>query len=320
MAQKIGLEVANGFIKVVSKDNELIYPNKLKALTGSEFSVVGDLGVIYEFEGRKYVLDNKGISSGGRSSNRYLTQDYLLELLIAVSHVITERNVVLTIGVPCRDFENQKLKEKMIKHLSGKHTLYITSNGEKEEFIINITKLYIVCEPLGTLCDFVFNERLEIVNQRNQFNYVIVDIGYSTTDILATNGLQVDKLAGDDIGCMDIVNELVRQMNVKYQDTDYHFTHSDVSSEIDPIITKYGKTFRFDKELDEIKMSVALELDAAIRRSGVNLSHYDRIIYTGGGALALKNHIELRDNAIIYPESQIANARGFYKFSLIKED
>ena len=51
---------------------------------------------------------------------------------------------------------------------------------------------------------------------------------------------------------------------------------------------------------------------------GINPAHYDRIIYTGGGALALKDHIELRENEVIYPDAQIANARGFYKFSLIK--
>lgn len=52
MTQKIGLEVANGFIKVVSTDTEITYPNKLKPLTGREFNVLGDLGVIYEYEGR----------------------------------------------------------------------------------------------------------------------------------------------------------------------------------------------------------------------------------------------------------------------------
>lgn len=319
MVQKIGLEVANGFIKEVSNNVELVYPNRLKQLTGTEFSVVGDLGVIYEYEGRKYILDNKGISSGGRSSNRYLTKDYLLELLIAISQVITERNVALTIGVPCRDFENAKLKDKIINHLSGRHVLHVTTNSEKEEFVINITKLHIVCEPLGTLCDFVFNENLQIVNNRDKFNYVVIDIGYSTTDILATNGLQVDKLAGKDKGCMDIVNEFVRLMNAKYQDTDYHFTHSDVSAEISPIVNKYGKKFDFSNELTVVKENFALELDAIVRLSGINLSHYDRIIYTGGGALAIKDHMELRDNAIIYPDAQIANARGFYKFSLIKE-
>ena len=48
MVQKIGLEVANGFIKEVSTNVELVYPNRLKPLTGTEFNVVGDLGVVYE--------------------------------------------------------------------------------------------------------------------------------------------------------------------------------------------------------------------------------------------------------------------------------
>lgn len=318
MAQNIGLEVANGFIKIVSNDTELIYPNKLKQLTGTEFNVLGDLGTIYEYEGRKYLLDPKGISSGGRNSNRYLTKDYRLEMLIAISQVITERNVSLTIGVPCRDFENVSLKSKIEGNLKGRHIINKINNGESEEFVININKLHIVCEPLGTLCDFVFDEKLQIVNDRNKFNYVIIDIGYSTTDILATDGLKVDKLAGDDIGCMDIINDYVRLMNAKFQGSDFHFTADDVSSDIATTVRKYGKTFIFEDELNTVKDIVASKLDASIRQSGINLSHYDRIIYTGGGALALKNHIQLRKNAIIYPDAQIANARGFYKFSLIK--
>ena len=61
MAQKIGLEVANGFIKVVSNDTEITYPNKVKQLTGIEFNVLGDLGVVYEYEGKQYILDDKGV-------------------------------------------------------------------------------------------------------------------------------------------------------------------------------------------------------------------------------------------------------------------
>ena len=319
MTQKIGLEVANGFIKIVSNNTELTYPNRLKKLTGSEFNIIGGLGTIYEYEGKQYILDTTGTSSGGRSSDRYLSKEYLLELLIAVTQVITERNIALTIGIPCRDFGNTDLKKEIIKKLTGRHVINVILNDDTTEYIVNITDVFVMCEPLGTLCDFVFNEKLQITNERNAYNYVVIDIGYSTTDILATNGLQVDKLAGDDIGCMDIVNGLVQEMNASVKGTDHHFTYNDVSDEISPIVNKYGKVFDFTKELDEVKQTFATKLDAAIRRSGINLAHYDRIIFTGGGALAMKDHIKLRSNAIIYPDAQIANARGFYKFTLIKK-
>lgn len=319
MTQKIGLEVANGFIKVVSNGAELTYPNRLKKLTGSEFNIVGEIGTVYSYEGRKYILDSTGISSGGRASTRYLSKEYLLELLIAITQVITERNVSLTIGVPCRDFENTELKNKIIKKLTGRHIINVITNNETEEFVINIVDVFVACEPLGTLCDYVFNERLQIVNNRNNYNYVVIDIGFSTTDILATNGLQVDKIAGEDIGCMDIINQFVREINNINEGTDHHFTYNDISDDINPVIQKYGKTFDFTAELEEVKETFAANLEAMIRRSGINLSHYDRIIYTGGGALALQGFIKLRTNAVIFPDAQIANARGFYKYTLIRK-
>ena len=243
MTQKIGLEVANGYIKVVSDDSEAVYPNRLKMLTGSEFSLTGTIGTIYEFNNKKYILDEKGDSSGGRSADRYLSDDYLLETLVAISQVIKERNVALTIGVPCRDFEIKGLKEKITNHLKGRHVLYVSNNieEEKEEYVINIEDVYVVVEPLGTLCEFVFDEKLQIVNNRDNFSYVIIDIGYSTTDILATNGLRIDKIFGDDIGCMDISNDYVRAINKLQVDNGYSYSQDDITLDNKAIINKSGE-------------------------------------------------------------------------------
>ena len=319
MSQNIGLEVANGFIKIVTRDNEVIYPNRLKRLTGSEFNAIGNIGTVYEYDGRKYMIDPNGVSSGGRSSDRYLSKEYLLELLIAIKQVATERNISLTIGVPCRDFENTSLKNEMVERIMGRHEITVIENDSSEDSIINIQDVFVTCEPLGTLCDFVFNEKLQVINDRHSLNYVIIDIGFSTTDILATKGLQVDRLAGKDIGCMDIVRNFVREMNNLKKDTDYHFTNVDVSDDISPIVYKYGEKFDFSKQLDEVKSAFASDLESFIRDTGINLANYDRIIYTGGGALAMQDYIKLRSNAIIHKDAQITNARGFYKYTLIKK-
>ena len=58
MTQKIGLEVANGYIKVVSDDSEAVYPNRLKMLTGSEFSLTGTIGTVYEFNNKKNICSH----------------------------------------------------------------------------------------------------------------------------------------------------------------------------------------------------------------------------------------------------------------------
>jgi hypothetical protein len=240
---------------------------------------------------------------------------------VAVSQVIKERNVALTIGVPCRDFEVKDLKTKIANHLKGRHVLYISNNleEEKEEYIINIEDVYVVVEPLGTLCEFVFNDKLQIVNNRDNFSYVIIDIGYSTTDILATNGLRIDKIFGEDIGCMDISNDYVRAINKLQGDNRYSFTLDDVTLENKAIVEKYGEKFDFTDTLNEIKASFVRRLDTSIKKSGINKNNYDRIIYTGGGALALKEQIKLGHNEVIYCDAQLANARGFWKFTSIKK-
>ena len=107
MSQRVGLDLANGFIKVAHSDGKrLVYENRLTQLTGLEFNALdsGDDATIYEVMGEKYQLSETGISSGGRNSDRYLTDQYLIECLIALAQVVTERDVVLCLGLPCRDY------------------------------------------------------------------------------------------------------------------------------------------------------------------------------------------------------------------------
>ncbi len=365
MSQKIGLEVANGYIKVVSDDIEISYPNRLKMLTGEEFDVVGTLGSIYEFEGDQYIIDSTGTSSGGRNSNRYLTKEYLLEALVAISQVIKERNIVITVGVPCRDFRKEQLKESIINNLKGRHELkvikgktterfeinilevfvvvepmgtlcdYVFNNKfeivEKgrhelkvikgkttERFEINILEVFVVVEPMGTLCDYVFNNKFEIVDNRNHSKSLIIDIGYSTTDILATDGLRIEKLHGADVGCMDIANQFLREINSL--DEKVQFTLRDLGLDIKPIIKKFDYEFDFTEQLNKVKRNIVKsKLIPAIKESGLNPLDFDVVLYTGGGALAFENHIELAFNEKVYVEPQLANARGFYKYTMIKK-
>ena len=85
------------------------------------------------------------------------------------------------------------------------------------------------------------------------------------------------------------------------------------------VVEKYGEKFDFTDTLNEIKASFVRRLDTSIKKSGINKINYDRIIYTGGGALALKEQIKLGHNEVIYCDAQLANARGFWKFTSIKK-
>lgn len=318
MSQKIGLEVANGYIKVVSDDIEISYPNRLKMLTGEEFDVVGTLGSIYEFEGDQYIIDSTGTSSGGRNSNRYLTKEYLLEALVAISQVIKERNIVLTVGVPCRDFRKEQLKESIINNLKGRHELKVIKGKTTERFEINILEVFVVVEPMGTLCDYVFNNKFEIVDNRNHSKSLIIDIGYSTTDILATDGLRIEKLHGADVGCMDIANQFLREINSL--DENVQFTLRDLGLDVKPIIKKFDLEFNFSEQLNKVKRNIVKsKLIPAIKESGLNPLDFDVVLYTGGGALAFENHLDLAFNEKVYVEPQLANARGFYKYTMIKK-
>ena len=118
---------------------------------------------------------------------------------------------------------------------------------------------------------------------------------------------------------MDISNDYVRAINKLQSDNGYSFTLDDITLENKAIINKYGEKFDFTDTLNEIKTGFVRRLETSIKKSGINKNNYDRIIYTGGGALALKDQIKLGHNEVIYNDAQLANARGFWKFTLIKK-
>ena len=164
--QRVGLDLANGFIKVsVEGQKPLVYENRLTQLNGTEFSVMGlEQDTIYEVMGEKYQISPTGISSGGRNSDRYLTEQYLVECLIALSRVTTEVDVSLCVGLPARDYQTTGLREKIADQLTGCHEVKVNDEAK----IINIESVKVTYEPLGTLLTVIYDNNLQVIGDRDQ--------------------------------------------------------------------------------------------------------------------------------------------------------
>ena len=320
MSQRVGLDLANGFIKVAHSDGKrLVYENRLTQLTGLEFNALdsGDDATIYEVMGEKYQLSETGISSGGRNSDRYLTDQYLIECLIALAQVVTERDVVLCVGLPCRDYLTPGLREQISELLRGSYEVKV--NGVPK--IINIEHVEVSCEPLGSLLNTIYDEDLKVIGDRNQYSYLIIDIGFGTTDILGTrDGIKPVKIDYADVGMMDCLNRYLTLINKRMEDEKdrARFKDSDVTLQLNPTAKKYGRTYDFSQELERAKQYAAKLIESSINQAGVNLNDYDRVLYTGGGSVALRNHLPMPHNARVNPRAQLGNAEGYVKFLSLK--
>ena len=305
--QFIGIEAANSSTKVVSGDVVKNYDNRLKQLYRQELTIMnGKSDTVYTYSGQRYVLSDKGITSGGRNSKRYSTQEYLLQTLIGIAEVQKERDIVLVTGLPCSDYLSEQAIKSTVKTLKGNHEIMV--GNKKHE--IHIHEVFVIPQPLGTLIDFMFDDNLKIVNNRDKSKWLVIDIGRGTTDILLCEGMKAERIIGTDIGSMDITNLYLDCINDRFANTDYEFTRVDVGNNNNCIINKYEQTFDFSEELDMAKKEVSRQIMTFISDSGISFKMADRIIYTGGTSIALKDYLQINENAKIYKHAQTGNARG----------
>lgn len=316
MAQIIGLEAGNGFSKTVTNAKIDTYENRLLRRHGKEMNLLGGKvdEVEYSYKGENYVLSKKGSTSGGRNMKRYTTKEYLIENLVAISRVQKDKNVILTTGLPCEDFKDTALIEQTKTRLMGSHVIY---QGETKHEI-KVNEVLVIPQPLGTLIDFMFGNDLKIVKNRDEYKYLIIDIGRGTTDILVSDGMVVETMVGADIGCMDITNLYLQYINQDYAGRDYRFTKDDVGVNNRATINKYEQSFDFSKHLAVAKEEMSKQVMSFINDAGISFKMADRVIYTGGGALALDGHIPVAENIKVHPHGQTGNARGYFKFGQYK--
>jgi hypothetical protein len=316
MTQIIGLEAANGFTKTVTNAKVDTYENRLLRRHGREMALLGGKTqeTEYTYMGERYVLSNKGSTSGGRNMKRYTTKEFLIENLVAISRVQKEKNVILTTGLPCEDYNDPALIAQTKSRLLGNHTIY---KGETKHDI-KVVEVHVIPQPLGTLIDFMFDGNLQVINGRNEYKYLVIDIGRGTTDILLSDGMTAETLIGADIGCMDISNLYLQYINQDYAGRDFRFTLEDIGVNNQSKINKYEQTFDFSKHLAVAKEEIHKQIMTFINDSGISFKMADRVIYTGGGSKALDGHLPVAENIKVHPHAQTGNARGYFKFGLHK--
>lgn len=308
----ISVDLANGSVKIVSSTYQDCYPNRLQRLYGMEFNHFDTETVTYKYNNKEFIINNKGLTSGGRNSNRYFTEEYLIELLIAISKATTDEKNDIVLLLPCEDYKNKKIIAQIKETLLGRYELKV--NGISR--IIYINSIRVIAQPFGTLIHYLINSDGEFIDDRNKFTYALIDIGQSTTDIIVTDGIKLEKIEGFNIGCMDITNRFLNLVNNSR--TDIKLTRNDVSKTFNPIIKKYDEVFNFTDEMNNAKLITVEEIKTSINDSGIDLLSVDRCIYCGGGSMLLKGYLIKNRNEKLYPSAQMSNAKGGYIYGRVR--
>ncbi|MCL2676290.1 MAG: ParM/StbA family protein, partial [Streptococcaceae bacterium] len=221
----------------------------------------------------------------------------------------------------------QFLKEFLI----GRHTVFI--NGE--EYIIEIkSEEYLTLRPqyMGAMIEMSFDKYLNPINTFTKGRVGIVDIGGGSILINEVENMAPSPLDYERFyGIQTIINEIGRQINSAKSSIIEEILRSG-DSEDEGYIYRPNNNPANSKDItkivvQEIEKYTRFTVAPIITEKFPNLEEIDYIIMTGGGSnLLVKESLEVLleeigeeyfGRLIFTDESELANARGFYKYGKI---
>ena len=238
-------------------------------------------------EGRAAITEDK-ISD---ENARLLTMVAIAKELSVVG--VTRAEVILAVGLPFSDFGREK--KVLIQYYEEKPVLKYEFEGIKYD--ITISKVFVFPQ-----CYSAISQRLSNMKK----DYLVIDIGSKTTDVVyIRNGLPVESKS------ITIERAMVKWIRQIQGSSQIQYGKNIPESEILKVILKESSSLP-KAYIKHIRLRIteqveALRLELEEREYDLN---YINIIYVGGGAVAVKNFTENKDN-VAYDCDILANAKGY---------
>lgn len=313
----VGLDLGNGFMKIVADDIEVVEPSvyALKPVVsfqqGTDFSVTVD--------GQSFYLGNNALDSNLRVTSvvgnvdaltRYTSKEYKNLLFGFLAQVFGEDVTIekLVLGLPNSHFA--QCEGGLVENFSNKKEKVIV--GEKT-CTIRLEEVIVLPQPLGTY----------FYSDVQQKDIIVIDLGNGTNDYTEINKLgniinmfsSEDALRKYHLEVLNYVRKLypTHQLSLidvpKLEENGIKLT----TGEHVVIVDAFVEALR-EKYAGYILQPVIEQYDY--------LSRFDKIIITGGGAEVFKESVKTLKkelpNIAIVDNAQLANAMGFYKHGMEK--
>ncbi|ALN21962.1 MULTISPECIES: ParM/StbA family protein [Ectopseudomonas] len=309
----------------------LIEVGSTNSLSDAQGNAVG----AYEVGGVRYTCDPTVRNPMNIRNSEYPTS---LANRVLVNHALTRAGLLgmparIAVTLPLRDYYNQDgsvnetLKAATINNFTqgeGKTVTVIGSEAQPE-----ILSVSAYCEALCGYFDWAMDEACNIRDEAMnlQGEIAIVDIGGSTTDILAVqlsdNRLIINNASSgtEKAGVLDAKNALdakVREHMVKEGVAVSGHDKSLPAWFVNLIMQKgeakyLSKDWKLADIRDEACGEVAERITSYIRSKLGNLGNYQVIIVIGGGAIVFKQWLEQMLPGAEFMD-EFANARGALKY------
>lgn len=311
----IGMDLGFGFCKVVSGDEAFIFPSivgsgdddilKVSGMKSSDVEeetvVVDDMRLLVGESAMKHAL--RTFPAREKNWIDSLTYRALLSHALRLTGVgpghLDNREITIVTGLPVSHYRSCK------DRLAG---LIKKTTGDEVEVKVTL-------QPLGTLFDQLFNDDMSIRDQELSTDRVgIIDIGFFTTDLVTVDGLEFVKkqLGSYEGGLSSAYSAIARDIYNAYELKKEVFEVERVVR--DGYVRVFGKREDVRSIVERCLRDLATEIAAQARTIWQDGADIDRVLITGGGAVALRGHLDLYRHAEFVTGSQLSNARGYVKF------
>jgi hypothetical protein len=339
----IAYESANGFVKVFYNGLSAVYPNTLTQV-GRETHAAKqgkEEKPVYTINNRKVYAGEtlNYISSSSDNVNRYGTEEYLIESLIALDQ-FSEDNDILTVvtGIPSNHYEDKDEAIRLITNNLKKPHTYEVNGVEKT---VKIKNVIVTLQPLATFFYTIVDENgnvdEDMIERYENTLTLIIDIGWKTSDVAVIRGNSLERFDTLETS-METTYEDIRaklKEQAKKEKKKLAGAKNVKLLEIERQLRK-GDAFRWANELNEaslIKREVFTNSAKNIVTEANSFMSFDQvstIIFTGGGTEALEGYLEPHltnaktgkhdENIFLLSDTQLANVKGYYVFGIYLQD
>lgn len=315
-AQPVGLDNGNDSTKAFAGEDLCIsFPSAVAPAS----SVTGGASVrikpSYKDTEGEYLVGEDAIRYGkpahpALDSSRYHGREYRVTGMYALQK-LGVRSAFIVCGLPIGHLHTPGMRERV------ERTVLDWSKSNQN---IRIRNVRILPEPSGAYFDKALDWNGRIVNNLNEVDVGIVDVGGHTIDIAeirrgAASAHHVCRSEGMIHACTPMLN----QLKERYPDTPFKIQQMpEVMRTM--AVKAFGKTHNVETLVRQAKKVVIESVKAGIKTMWPDgTGHLHCILLTGGPAPLL-----IEDLAKVFPhmeaaaDPQLANARGFYKFAVAK--
>ncbi|MCG8635623.1 MAG: ParM/StbA family protein [Desulfobacterales bacterium] len=330
----VGIDVGFGFTKAYNGKNSVIFKSLIGDAADIQFRA--SLGDASTTSNLHITLNDKSYFLGSYAElqsnipeftldQEKLIEDFIKILAITAAGICTDSsgpvNVVTGLPVGYLKRDTRRLKE-MIR---GMHEItYHNQNGKDETKRINIDKVHVIPQPIGSIFNLIFDESGKITDRALASSKLgVVDIGFKTTDFSIFDHLQYIERGSStmDSGiskCFSVIaNKLRQESNINIElYRIFKFVESGM-------IKIKGKEYNISNLKKRVYTHSASAIAEDLNRLWENDWDIDSIILSGGGSIPLAEFLTPKIEGNVIPiqkniDARFNNVQGYCKFGQYK--